>query len=69
MSALSLLSLNNVDNVVGGLYLIVSGLKIEEKNDVIILTKADHVFSLGFAVPHVLWVVLYGMVFLGAIPI
>ena len=69
MAALSLMSLNNLDNVIGALYLVISGLKVEGKNDMVILTKADQIFSLGIAVPHIIWVIIYSLVFLGGIPI
>jgi hypothetical protein len=68
MSALSLMSLNNIDNILAKLYVIISGISAK-KPKAKILTKQDHVFSKGIAIPHLIWVCSYSLVFLGFIEI
>jgi hypothetical protein len=68
MASLSLMSLNNIDNILAKLFIVIGGISAV-KPKVKILSKQDHMFSRGIAIPHLLWVTAYSLVFLGFVPI
>lgn len=63
MNAVGLMILNDLDNIVGKLYVFMAGLEDDESFET--CGKTDRIFSLSFAFPHVLWVIFYSMWFLG----
>jgi len=67
MSSLALMAINDIDSVIAGLYLVMSGINLDEIV-VTTLTRRDHHFSKGFAIPHLIWVTFYSLFIIGVIP-
>lgn len=63
MNAVGLLILNDLDNIVGKLYVFMAGLEDEETLET--CEGTDRIFSLSFALPHIIWVAFYSFWFLG----
>ena len=68
MSSLALMALNDIDNILALVFYVLSGINLDEMKTTS-LTRRDYFFSKGFAIPHLLWVLLYSLIMLGVIPI
>ena len=63
MNSLGLLILNDLDDIIGQLFQIRAGIKLEQQ-EVEIHTRRDHFFSMNFAIPFIIWVIVYSLSFL-----
>lgn len=58
LNAVGLMILNDLDNIVGALYVHIVGIGKHEHSEKQ-ANRNDRIYSLSFAVPFVLWVLLY----------
>ena len=65
MNALGLLILNDLDNIVGALFVFVAGLENEDELEPFI--AKDRGYALSFVFPSLIWITAYSLVFLGIV--
>jgi len=65
MNAVGLLVLNDLDNIIGAIYLFVTDLSQEDEVEG--LNQSDKIYAMGFVIPHLTWVILYSLVCLRVI--
>lgn len=63
MNALGLMILNDLDNIVGSLFIFIVGIADEEEVD--LFNQKDRIYALSFTYPHLTWVLFYCLWVLG----
>ena len=63
MNAVGLVVLNDLDNIIGMIYVFNAGIDSLHEDDILI--KRDRQFGMSFSIPHMIWVFFYSLFFLG----
>ena len=63
MNAVGLIVLNDLDNIIGAIFVFNSGIDHAHEDEILI--RRDRQFGMAFSIPHMIWVLFYSLFFLG----